>query len=68
VTNVGVRPTFQSDDEEARGELDALVETHLIDQDLDLYGRTVEVRFEDHIRSERKFSGVDELKAQISKT
>ena len=59
VTNVGVRPTF--------GEgLPALVETHLMDQQLELHGKTVEVRFVERLREEKKFSGVEELKAQIA--
>jgi riboflavin kinase/FMN adenylyltransferase len=59
VTNVGVRPTFDKD------HLPALIETHLLDQDLDLYGSTLEVRFIQRIREERKFSGVEALKNQI---
>jgi riboflavin kinase/FMN adenylyltransferase len=58
VTNVGVRPTFES--------LDLRVETHILDQAFDLYGETLEVRFHDRIRDERKFSSIDELKGQIS--
>lgn len=60
VTNVGVRPTFSSD-----RELPALVETHLLDQNVDLYGRVFEVQFVRRLREERRFPGVDMLKAQI---
>lgn len=63
VTNVGVRPTFQKDDKE----LPALVETHLINTTLDLYGSTLEVKFRKRLREERKFSGIDALKTQIAK-
>jgi riboflavin kinase/FMN adenylyltransferase len=61
VTNVGVRPTFDSG-----RELPALVETHLLDTTIDLYGSTLEVQFVKRLRSEKKFSGMDELKAQIT--
>jgi riboflavin kinase/FMN adenylyltransferase len=64
VTNLGVRPTFQGGD--SKSEFPAIIETHLLDQDLDLYGRTVEVRFMKRLRTERKFAGVEALKAQIS--
>lgn len=63
VTNVGVRPTFQTGDRE----LPALVETHLLDVSLDLYGSSLEVQFISRIRDEKKFNGIDELKAQIQK-
>ncbi len=61
VTNVGVRPTFQLDIE-----LPALVETHILDFNADLYGNSLEVRFVRRLRVERKFDGVDALKAQIA--
>lgn len=69
VTNIGVRPTFQA--AAAAGvpatmEL-ALIEVHLLDQTIDLYGRTLEVRFAQRLRDERKFSGIDALKEQIGK-
>jgi len=63
VTNVGVRPTFYQD---SKG-LSALVETHLLDTTVDLYGRKLEVRFVCKLRDEKRFSGVDELKAQIAR-
>jgi riboflavin kinase/FMN adenylyltransferase len=62
VTNVGVRPTFKA----GPGELQALVETHLLDFSEDLYGTTLEVRFVARLREERKFPGIDALKAQIA--
>jgi riboflavin kinase/FMN adenylyltransferase len=62
VTNVGVRPTFTDQGRE----LPALIETHLLDQNIDLYGRTLEVRFVERLRAEQKFSGVEALKRQIS--
>jgi riboflavin kinase / FMN adenylyltransferase len=58
-TNVGVAPTF--------GRADSRVEAHLLDFDGDLYGRVVDVGFTRRIRGEQKFSGVEELKAQIQR-
>jgi riboflavin kinase/FMN adenylyltransferase len=58
VTNVGVRPTF--------GVLNRTVEAHLLDWSGDLYGQQVRAAFIERIRPERKFSGIDELKAQIA--
>jgi riboflavin kinase/FMN adenylyltransferase len=68
VTNVGVRPTFQSEGglDDSGKELPALVETHLFDRTVDLYGNVFEVRFVKRLREERKFPGIDALKAQIS--
>jgi riboflavin kinase/FMN adenylyltransferase len=57
VANIGVRPTFGGDDE--------VVEVHLFDVDLDLYGRELTVDFVAHIRNERRFDGIDELVDQI---
>jgi riboflavin kinase / FMN adenylyltransferase len=57
VTNVGTRPTFEP------GRL--LVESHLLDFDGDLYGARISVAFHARIREERRFSGADELRAQI---
>jgi riboflavin kinase/FMN adenylyltransferase len=62
VTNVGVRPTFQKLEQE----LSALVETHLLDTSLDLYGTTLNVQFMSRLREERKFNGVDALRTQIA--
>jgi len=58
VTNIGKRPTFG-------GDAESKVETHLIDFDGDLYGSTIRVRVLHRLRGERKFAGVDELRAQI---
>jgi riboflavin kinase/FMN adenylyltransferase len=61
ITNVGVRPTFKADEHEAS------IETHVLDWTGDLYGDVVRVRFLHRLRDERRFSGVDELKAQITR-
>jgi riboflavin kinase/FMN adenylyltransferase len=57
--NVGVRPTFDS----GRG---VLIETHLIDREEDLYGRTLRVAFVKRLRGERRFDDVDALVAQMA--
>ena len=60
VTNVGVRPTFETDTEPS-------VETFVMDWDGDLYGDVVRVRFLHRLREERKFDSIEELKAQIQR-
>jgi riboflavin kinase/FMN adenylyltransferase len=60
ITNIGIRPTFENDNELS-------IETYIFDYDDDLYGDSIRVRFLHRIRDERKFSGIDELKAQIEK-
>ncbi len=56
-TNVGVRPTVDGRQRQ--------VEAHLLDFDGDLYGKNIRLQFIAHIRPEKKFSGLDALKAQI---
>lgn len=56
--NVGVRPTFES----GRG---VLIETHIIDHDEDLYGRSLRVAFIKRLRGEKRFNGVEALVAQM---
>lgn len=60
ITNIGVRPTFEQEAEPS-------IETYIFDFDGDLYGDVLRVRFLHRIRDERKFNGIDELKAQIEK-
>jgi len=59
--NLGRRPTVV--ERAARSTLEA----HLIDFDGDLYGRRVKVTFERFLRSERRFDGLDALKAQLQR-
>lgn len=58
VSNFGRRPTL--------GDSPPLLETHLFGFSGDLYGRRLEVAFADFIRDERRFDGLDALKAQIA--
>src|SRR5215217_1741423 len=60
ITNIGVRPTFENEAEPS-------IETYIFDFDGDLYGDVLRVRFLHRLRDERKFSGIDELKAQIER-
>jgi riboflavin kinase/FMN adenylyltransferase len=55
--NIGPNPTF--------GELAKKIEAHLIGFSGDLYGRSVELDFIERLRATRKFSGREELLAQI---
>jgi riboflavin kinase / FMN adenylyltransferase len=56
--NVGVRPTFET----GRG---VLIETNLIDLDLDLYGKTLRIAFIARLRGEKRFADPDSLIAQM---
>ena len=58
VANIGVRPTFGGDG--------VVLEVFLFDFDDDLYGKSLRVRLVDFLRPEKKFDGVDDLKAQIA--
>ena len=60
VTNIGKRPTV-SDDGISK------IEAHLIDFDRDIYDQYVRLRFLHRLRGEKRFNGLDELKAQISR-
>jgi riboflavin kinase/FMN adenylyltransferase len=59
VVNIGRRPTFDADPGHS------LVEAHLIDAEVDLYGQRLVVEFVDRLRGEQRFESVDELVAQI---
>jgi riboflavin kinase / FMN adenylyltransferase len=59
VTNVGTRPTF-----DGRG---VTVESHLFGFDERVSSGAMEVRFHARLRDERKFSGAEELRAQIAR-
>jgi riboflavin kinase/FMN adenylyltransferase len=58
VANFGRRPTVAG--EELR------LEVHLFEFDGDLYGETLRVRLLDFLRPEKKFDGLDALRAQIA--
>jgi riboflavin kinase/FMN adenylyltransferase len=58
VANIGLRPTI--------GTPEPRLEAHLFDTDVDLYGRHLRVSLVEFIRPEKKFAGLDALKAQIA--
>ena len=57
--NLGRRPTFYEHSNSS------LLEAHLIDESIDLYGEDAKVQFTHFLRSERKFNGPDALIAQV---
>jgi riboflavin kinase / FMN adenylyltransferase len=59
VTNIGRRPTFDDGTPS--------IETHLLDFDADLYDQELRIELLARLRGEQKFSGVQELVAQIGK-
>jgi riboflavin kinase/FMN adenylyltransferase len=59
VVNVGRRPTFGASDP-------LLVEAHLLDFEGDLYGRRLDLAFEQRLRDERRFPDVAALRGQIA--
>jgi riboflavin kinase/FMN adenylyltransferase len=56
--SIGNNPTFD-------GVPAHQVEAHLFDQDLDLYGTTIELQFVQWVRPMRKFDGMEELMAAL---
>lgn len=58
--NIGNRPTVHDNVERA-------IEVHILDFDGELYENNIEIFFEKFMRPERKMSGLDELKSQLSK-
>lgn len=60
LTNVGVRPTVDTDGSRN-------CETHILNYNEDLYGKSVKVEFLSFIRDEMRFSSLEELKNQIYK-
>ena len=57
VSNIGSNPTF--------GENRLVAETHIFDFHDDIYGRPIKINLLRHLRGEQKFSGPEELAAQI---
>ena len=63
--NVGVRPTFGT----GRA---PLIEAYLLDQDVDLYGRTIRIEFLARLRGERRFASaaalVEQMRRDVERT
>ncbi|MBY0120648.1 bifunctional riboflavin kinase/FAD synthetase [Bacillus sp. S/N-304-OC-R1] len=62
VCNVGFKPTFNNEMTKKPS-----IEVHIFNFDQDIYGQEVTVEWRLHLRKEQKFSGIDELVAQIEK-
>ena len=60
VTNVGVRPTVDTDG-------GMTVESHLLEEAADLYGAGCRVEFLRMLRPERRFESLEDLRAQIAR-
>lgn len=58
MANVGPRPSFPDEPPS--------LEVHLFGFEGDLYGRSITTRFHGFLRSQRRFAGLDELKAQLA--
>lgn len=58
ITNFGIRPTISK-------EKNAVLETHILNFDDDIYGETIEIKFIRMLRKEQKFNSVEDLKQQI---
>lgn len=59
VVNIGYRPTFNDQ------KPDLHIEAHLIGFQGNIYGSELELLFIHHLRDEKRFTGIDELLAQI---
>ncbi len=57
ITNIGLRPTYETEYVSA--------ETHIIDFEGDLYGKTVGLHLLEFLREEKRFSSLTELKKAI---
>lgn len=56
--NIGVRPTVEG--------VNRMIEVNIFDFDKEIYGDTVTVHIYKRLRNEQKFSGLEELKAQLA--
>jgi riboflavin kinase/FMN adenylyltransferase len=58
VTNIGLRPTFAGEG--------VRIETHLLDEKRELYGKTLRIAFVARLRDEQRFSSASALTTQIA--
>ena len=58
--NIGRRPTLNNGS-------DCSIESHLFGFNGNLYGKTITLYFQEHLRDEHKFNSLDELKEQLRK-
>lgn len=59
MANLGYNPTFEDSKEQIK------LEVHFLDFTGDLYGKVIEVEWQQYVREELKFDGIDPLIAQI---
>ncbi|MEK6256034.1 MAG: bifunctional riboflavin kinase/FAD synthetase [Chloroflexota bacterium] len=59
VTNIGVRPTFDTKSSKP------IIEAHILDFDTDIYNKNIHLQFIERLRGEQQFTSIDELVAQI---
>lgn len=60
ISNIGVKPTVSLDEE-------VLIESYLFNYNGDAYGKDVRIELHDFRRPERKFAGIEEMKACIER-
>ena len=59
VANIGVRPTIEK-------RIKPVLEAHILDREIDLYGQRIKIEFLEKLRDEVKFDSLDALKKQIA--
>ena len=59
VTNIGICPTVKDN-------YKAEAETYILDKNIELYGKVVEIELVEYLRDEKKFESIEKLRAQIS--
>jgi riboflavin kinase/FMN adenylyltransferase len=59
VINIGLNPTFS--------ENTLVAEAHIFDFNQDIYGKPIKVNLLRFLRDEKKFAGIEELAAQITR-
>lgn len=57
--NIGTRPTFE-------GETEPVIEVHFFEFDEEIYGKTIQLKFLDRIRDEKRFDDKNQLIAQLN--
>lgn len=60
IMNIGMKPTFYT-------MYATTVEVHFLNYKANLYGQEIQIRIEERLREERKFNGIEELKAQLER-
>lgn len=59
VVNVGLRPTFNTDQR--------TIESYILDFAADIYGQSISIAFLHRLRAEEKFSGIDAIREAIAR-